>query len=132
MRKRLITSAPQIGPQTDQDSLELGSVATIEVTSETKDHPVESALLLSESGGWHADRAGIQIIRLFFDQPLKVKRISLVFEETENTRRRSLFCDGLPISAILSETSCGSNGILARRKQYRNWRTTWLISPMSP
>jgi hypothetical protein len=86
MRKRLITSAPQVGPRTDQDSLDLGSVATVEVTSETKDHPVESALLLSESGGWRAARPGIQIIRLLFDQPLKVKRISLVFEETENTR----------------------------------------------
>jgi hypothetical protein len=86
MHKRLITAVPQVGPPTDQNWLDLGSVATVEVTSETKDHPVESALLMSETGGWRAAQPGTQIIRLLFDQPLRVKRISLVFEETENTR----------------------------------------------
>jgi hypothetical protein len=61
-------------------------VATVEVTSETKDHPVEYALLLSETRGWRAAQPGAQLIRLLFDHPLKVKRISLVFEETGNTR----------------------------------------------
>jgi hypothetical protein len=61
-------------------------VATVEVTSETKDHPVESALLLSESHGWRAAQPGVQLIRLLFDHPLRVRRISLVFEEPENTR----------------------------------------------
>ena len=128
MRKRLITAAPQVSPRTDQDWLDLSSVATVEVTSETKDHPVESALLLSETRGWRAARPGTQIIRLLFDRPLKVKRISLVFEETEKRGRRSLFCDGLPIWAVLSERLCGSNGISARQGQCRNWRITWLIS----
>ena len=86
MRKRLITAVPQVGPRTDQDWLDLGSLATVEVTSETKDHPVECALLLSESRGWRAAQPGTQIIRLLFDHPQRVKRISLVFEETENTR----------------------------------------------
>src|ERR1700738_2706057 len=44
------------------------------------------ALLMSETGGWRAAQPGTQTIRLLFDHPLKVKRISLVFEETENTR----------------------------------------------
>jgi hypothetical protein len=86
MRKRLITAASQVGPRTDGDWLDLGSVATVEVTSESKDHPVESALVLGEMRGWRAPRPGAQIIRLLFDQPQKVKRISPVFEETENTR----------------------------------------------
>ena len=86
MRKRLITPVPQVGPRTDQRWFDLGSVATVEVTSETKDHPVEYALLLSETHGWRAAHPGAQLIRLLFDHPLRVKRISLVFEETENTR----------------------------------------------
>jgi hypothetical protein len=86
MRKRLITAAPQVSPRRNQDWLDLGSVATVEVTSETKDHPVESALLLSETRGWRAAQPGAQLIRLLFDHPLRVKRISLVFEETEKTR----------------------------------------------
>jgi hypothetical protein len=86
MPKRLITAVPRVSPRTDQNWLDFGGVATVEVTSETKDHPVESALLLSEFRGWRAAEPGTQIIRLLFDHPLKVKRISLVFEETENTR----------------------------------------------
>ena len=95
MRKRLITAAPQVGPRTDRDWLDLGSVATVEVTSETKDHPVEYALLMGETGGWCAAQPGTQTIRLLFDRPLKVKRTSLVFEETDNTRTAPLlgcFC----------------------------------------
>ena len=86
MRKRLITAVPQVGPRTNQQWLDFGSVATVEVTSETKDHPVESALLVSGTGGWRAARPGTQIIRLLFDHPLRVKRILLVFEENQNTR----------------------------------------------
>ena len=85
-RKRLITAVPQVGPRRDQHWFDLGTVATVEVTSETKDHPVEAALLLSETRGWRAAQPGAQLIRLLFDHPLRVKRISLVFEETENTR----------------------------------------------
>ena len=86
MRKRLITAVPRVNPRTDQNWLDFRSVTTVEVTSETKDQPVESALLLSEFRDWRAAESGTQIIRLLFDHPLKVKRISLVFEETENTR----------------------------------------------
>jgi hypothetical protein len=39
MRKRLITVAPQVGPRTDRDWLDLGT-ATVEVTSETNASPV--------------------------------------------------------------------------------------------
>jgi hypothetical protein len=86
MRKRFITAVPKVGARTPQNWFDLGTVATVEVTSETKDHPVESALLLSETRGWRAAQPGTQLIRLLFDPPLRVKRISLVFEETENTR----------------------------------------------
>jgi hypothetical protein len=86
MRKRLITAVPQVGSRRDQHWFDLGSVATVEVTSESKDHPVECALLLSETRGWRAAQPGAQLIRLLFDHPQKVKRISLVFEETEKTR----------------------------------------------
>jgi hypothetical protein len=131
MRKRLITAVPQVGPRTDRDWFDLASVATVEVTSETKDHPVESALLLSETRGWRAAQPGAQLIRLLFDHPLRVKRISLVSRILRTRARRSLFCDGLPILAAPSEKSCGSSGISVRREPYRNWRTTGLIFSMS-
>ena len=84
MRKRLITETSHLGPRPDW--FDLNNVATVEVTSETKDRPVEYALLLTETRGWRAARSGTQIIRLLFDRPLKIKRISLIFEETENAR----------------------------------------------
>jgi hypothetical protein len=39
-----------------------------------------------ETRGWRAAEAGPQIIRILFDQPQKLKRIWLVFEETETQR----------------------------------------------
>ena len=55
----------------------------VEITSEDKDYPVESAFASGEAQGWRAAEAGTQTIRLVFDQPQRLKRISLVFEEKE-------------------------------------------------
>jgi hypothetical protein len=55
----------------------------VEITSEDKDYPVESAFASGEAQGWRAAEAGTQTIRLVFDQPQSLKRISVVFEEKE-------------------------------------------------
>jgi hypothetical protein len=86
MRKRLITPIPQDAPHLDEGWLELERAAVVEVTSEEKDYPVESALVSGEMRGWRADSQGTQTIRLIFDQPQRLKRIALVFEETETER----------------------------------------------
>jgi hypothetical protein len=86
MRKRLITPIPQDAPPADRVWLDVGSAALVEVTSEDKAHPIESALLLGEKRGWRAAGPGTQTIRLLFDHPQKLRRISLHFEETENMR----------------------------------------------
>jgi hypothetical protein len=131
MRKRLITAAPQDGTRTDQDWLDLGREATVEVTSETKNHPVERALLLSDLGGWRAAQAGTQIIRLLFDHPLKVKRISLVFQETEKTRTQEF------VLRWSSDFGRSFREIVRQQWNFspsatvRNWKTTRLISLIS-
>jgi len=66
--------------------MDLNRIASVEVSSEDSDHPIESALLLEEKKGWRAATPGTQTIRLIFDEPQKLKRIFLVFEDTENTR----------------------------------------------
>jgi hypothetical protein len=86
MRKRLITSTPQEAPRLDGGWLDLDRVAVVEVTSEEKEYPVESALVSGEMGGWRAADFGTQTIRLVFDQPRRLTRIALVFEETEAQR----------------------------------------------
>ena len=85
MRKRLITTASQDAPHLDP-GLDLDRAATVEVTSEAKEYPVESALVSEEMRGWRAADSGTQTIRLIFDEPQKLTRISLVFEESETER----------------------------------------------
>ena len=82
MRKRLITPKPQGTPFPSEDWLDLESAAVVEVTSEEKGYPVESALVSGETQGWRAADSGTQTIRLVFDVPQQIKRIWLVFEET--------------------------------------------------
>jgi hypothetical protein len=86
MRKRLITPIPQDAPHLDEGWLDLERTAVVEVTSEQRDHPVEAALVAGELRGWRAADSGTQTIRLIFDQPQGLKRIALVFEETETER----------------------------------------------
>ena len=86
MRKRLITPIPKDAPHLDEGWLNLESAAVVEVTSEDQDYPVESALVLGEIRGWRAADSGTQTIRLIFDVPQSLKRISLVFEEARTER----------------------------------------------
>src|SRR5205085_9702534 len=66
--------------------LDLERAAIVEITSEDKNFPVESAFASGETQGWRAATAGAQTIRLIFDQPQRLKQISLVFEEKETAR----------------------------------------------
>jgi len=86
MRKRLITPIPQDAPSLDEGWLDLDDAAVVEVTSEEKEYPVESALVSGEMRGWRAADSGTQTIRLIFDEPQRLTRIALVFEETETER----------------------------------------------
>ncbi len=86
MRKRPITPIPQAGTPDNEGWLDLDHVAVVEVTSEEKDYPVESALVAGEMRGWRASVSGAQTVRLIFDNPQRLTRISLVFEEAETPR----------------------------------------------
>ena len=83
MRQRLISS-PQQHP--DEQWLEVAKIATVEVSSEDPECPIEHALLPGGKGGWRAAGPGPQTIRLLFDQPRRLRRISLVFTESAATR----------------------------------------------
>jgi len=66
--------------------MDVNRIASVEVSSEDADYPIESALLLEGKSGWRAANPGVQTIRLIFDEPQKLKRILLVFGDTENSR----------------------------------------------
>jgi hypothetical protein len=86
MRKRLIPPAPQIAATHDEGWLDLDRESVVEVTSEDKEYPVESALVSGETRGWRASVSGSQTVRLVFDKPQRLTRIALVFEESATER----------------------------------------------
>jgi hypothetical protein len=61
--------------------MELGRIATVEVTSEDSDFPIESAFGADGGPGWRASQKGEQQIRLIFDQAQAVRRVQLHFLE---------------------------------------------------
>ena len=86
MRKQVFTPTPQGIRSPDEGWLDLDRAASVEVTSEEKNYGIDSALVSGETQGWRAASPGTQTIRLLFDQPQRLRRISLVFEESETER----------------------------------------------
>jgi hypothetical protein len=86
IRKRVISPIPPDSPLADEDWLDVERMAQVEVTSEEVAHPIESALLLGEQSGWRAAQPGRQAIRLIFDHPQRLRRIRLMFIETDIAR----------------------------------------------
>jgi len=82
MRKRLISNDEHLG----EEWLLVDQVATVEVSSEDPEHPVDAALLPGAEGGWRAAASGPQTIRLMFDQPQRIRHIRLIFNETSVER----------------------------------------------
>ena len=91
MRKSVVASSERgSGAEalaaSDARWLDLEELAQIEVTSEDPTHPVEGALVLGEDRGWRAGQAGPQTIRILFDHPMPIRRMSLSFIEPDVTR----------------------------------------------
>lgn len=86
MRKSLITTAPPEVSQDDEGWLDLERLARVEVSSEDENHPVEAALVQGAWTGWRASASGEQSLRLLFDEPQRLRRVSLLFLEEERAR----------------------------------------------
>ena len=86
MRKRIIRQGAQEASPGNQSWLEVERLAQVEISSEDPAHPIEAALLPGTGSGWRAARPGEQTIRLLFDEPLRLTRIRLVFQEEQHAR----------------------------------------------
>jgi hypothetical protein len=84
MRKRILSKDQNAAGQTEE-WLNVENIATVEVTSEDPNFPIEAALA-ARGQGWRAGNSGEQIIRLVFDAQQTVNRIVLEFYEPEITR----------------------------------------------
>lgn len=85
MRKRIVTPTAEVTGR-GQGWLDLERAAVVEVTSEDKEFPIESAFASRDARGWRAEAAGPQTIRLIFDHPQRLRCVALVFEEDETKR----------------------------------------------
>src|SRR5258708_8311171 len=94
MRKRLLAPISKDAPAVNTGRLDLDRAAVVEVTSEEKDYPVEAALISGEKRGWRAAESGAQTIRVIFDQPHTVRRISLVFQKNTTNPTHSFASRG--------------------------------------
>jgi len=86
MRKRIIGPGPREVAAAEPGWLDLERLAQVEITSEDADYRIESALIPGGGSGWRAAQPGEQTIRLRFDEPLRLKRIHLMFLEGERER----------------------------------------------
>lgn len=89
MRKVVITDNPVDLPKSDS-WLPLEKIASVEISSEDPNFPIEHALSEVGSGGWRAVAPGPQRIRLIFDAPQTIRRIQLHFVE-KNAERSQEF-----------------------------------------
>jgi hypothetical protein len=86
MRKRIISHGSGAVAAAESGWLDLEHLVQVEITSEDVGYPIESALIQGTGMGWRAAQPGEQTIRLLFDEPLKLKRVHLVFHEDEQER----------------------------------------------
>jgi hypothetical protein len=86
MRKRIIGHDHRDVSAAEHDWVDLERLAQVEITSEDVGYSIESALIPGMGSGWRAAQPGEQTIRLRFDEPLRLKRIRLVFHEDEQER----------------------------------------------
>ena len=85
MRKRIVGDRPETIDKR-RGWMNLEDLATVEVTSETPEFPIEGAVTSNGEAGWRAAGSGIQRIRLLFDNPVSVQHIQLRFDEPNRER----------------------------------------------
>jgi hypothetical protein len=88
MRKTIMSAAPKAASAPDEEWLNIEQLASVEITSEDPEHPIESAILPGailpgHDAGWRAQQPGEQTIRLIFDHPQRLSHIRLLFEESD-------------------------------------------------
>lgn len=96
LRKRLIGRIQNDAPHSEPRWLQLGTAASVEVTSEDPRYPIEAALVRGDKRGWRALEAGTQVIRLIFDRPQNIERMELEFDENDAARTQEFVLRWMP------------------------------------
>jgi len=100
LRKQIVKSHPAT-PDSTTGEIDIATIATVQVTSEAPDHPIDLAFDEHRGLGgtcWVAGELGEQTVTLAFDAPQTFKQILLEVEELEVARTQDLqlclSCDG--------------------------------------
>jgi hypothetical protein len=96
MRKRVTGEGTGRPAPSEEGWLDLDSLALVEVTSEEATHPAEAALVEAGGAGWRAKQPGEQVMRILFDEPQKLGRVQLLFEEGERGRTQEFVLSWSP------------------------------------
>jgi hypothetical protein len=92
LRKQVIKAAAAT-PVLTPEEIDIAAVATVQVTSEATDHPVDHAFDGSRGPGgtrWVAGEPGDQTLILVFDAPQTIRRVVLEVEEPDVARTQEL------------------------------------------
>jgi hypothetical protein len=95
LRKQILTEWP-VNSSVPTGEKEIAAIATVWVTSETGDHPIDHAFdNLRGPGGsrWVAADPGQQRLILAFDQPQALRSLTVEIEEPEVSRTQELQVD---------------------------------------
>jgi hypothetical protein len=109
MRKTIVGDRPETIDKRD-GWMNLEDLATVEVTSETPEFPIEGAVTLNGQAGWRAAGPGVQTIRLLFDDPVSLQHIQLRFDEPDRERMQEFTLRWSSARGVQQETSFASNG----------------------
>ncbi|AFZ43915.1 hypothetical protein PCC7418_1746 [Halothece sp. PCC 7418] len=93
MRKEIVDSGPLNPRSATTGELDIINIATVQLTSEDSDHPIERVFDQQHGKGatyWAAATSGPQTITLVFDQPQVIRKIQLEIEEVEVSRTQVL------------------------------------------
>jgi hypothetical protein len=92
LRKQIINPSPTT-PVLPLDGIDVAAVATVLVTSEDADHPIDHIFDDHPGPGgscWVAEKPGEQEVILAFDAPQTIRRLVLEVEELELVRTQDL------------------------------------------
>jgi hypothetical protein len=92
LRKQIIKPPPET-PAAMPGEIDIAARATVQVTSESTEHPVDHAFDNQRGPGgtrWVAGEPGEQAVILAFDAPQTIRQVILEVEETEVARTQEL------------------------------------------
>src|SRR3954468_5150234 len=93
MLRKQIIRVPASSPAPTPGEIDITAVATVLVTSEAPEHPVDHAFDGSRGRGgtrWIAGEPGDQTLILAFDAPQAIRRVALQVEESGVARTQEL------------------------------------------